>query len=85
MAATPRSRYAAGMENPDRLEVLLTEIRDLVREQTDLHRETARRSVEHQEQAMRMVAAGQRLYRKVVLGAAILALIVAAGILGLFG
>jgi hypothetical protein len=35
------------MESPDRLEGLLTEIRDLVREQTDLDREMAHRSVEH--------------------------------------
>jgi len=72
------------MENPERLEVLLTEIRDLVRAQTDLYGEMARRSVEHQEQAMRAFAAGQRFYRKVVLGGAIVALIAAATLLGLF-
>jgi len=85
VAARPGSRYVAGMENPDRLEALLIEIRDLLREQTDLYREMAGRSAKQQEQAMRALAAGQRFYRKVVLVAAILALLVAAGIFGLFG
>jgi hypothetical protein len=73
------------MESPDRLEGLLTEIRDLVREQTDLDREMAHRSVEHQERAMRAIAAGQRFYRKVVVVAALFALLLAASMLGLFG
>jgi CHASE3 domain sensor protein len=52
------------MENQSQLAPLLTEIRDLVREQTDLYKEMARRSIENQEQSMAMVRAGQRMYRR---------------------
>ena len=76
MAITPRSRYVAGMDNPDRLEALLTEIRDLVREQTEM----GRRAVEQQERATRALAAAHR-YRNVVTVAAILVLLLAAAML----
>ncbi|MHC4223775.1 MAG: hypothetical protein ACYSX0_07360 [Planctomycetota bacterium] len=52
------------MENESQLAPLLTEIRDLVREQTDLYKEMARRSIANQEQSMAMVRAGQRMYRR---------------------
>ena len=64
------------MENSDRLEVLLTEIRDMVREQTDM----ARRSAEQQDHAMRTLAVNQRYHRVVTVGA-ILVLLLAATML----
>ena len=41
------------MENANELTPLLTEIRDIVKEQTELYREMATRSVEYQDRAMR--------------------------------
>jgi hypothetical protein len=73
------------MENPDRLEALLTEIRNLVREQTDLYRDLATRSIAQQEEALRGVAAAQRLQRRALLAVAILLALLAAWIfLGAF-
>ena len=66
MPALPPSRPVSSstMDNESQLVPLLAEIRDLVREQTDLYKEMARRSIENQEQSMAMVRAGQRTYRK---------------------
>jgi hypothetical protein len=84
--ATPSgSRYVAGMENADPLETRLEEIRDLLREQTDLYREMAGRSLARQEEAMRAVAAGQRLYRRVLLVAGLLVLLLIVWVLGKLG
>jgi hypothetical protein len=84
-ADVSRSGYATAMENPDRLEALLTEIRDLVREQTDLYREMSSRAVEHQEKAMRVLVTNQLLYRRVLMAAGLLVLLLLAWMAGLFG
>ena len=51
------------MENANELTPLLTEIRDIVKEQTELYREMATRSVEFQERAMRQSEAHMKQAR----------------------